>query len=152
MPLLSRAPLAQNELVKSSRGVTVLLARFHNAPHAEWPLTCSGSLEARSKKRTRFGETTMDSRATMPESTCFKSNRHPGADGAALTTAEKRERRGVYGSAPAGASGGDKNGSEPGCGLYTENGSHASVGDVRTTDRLGFKLTFFGYMSYNVVG
>ena len=35
VPLLSRAPLAQNELVKSSRGVTVLLARFHNAPHAE---------------------------------------------------------------------------------------------------------------------
>ena len=35
LPLLIRAPLAQNELVMRSRGVTVLVSRFHSAPHAE---------------------------------------------------------------------------------------------------------------------
>ena len=35
LPLLIRAPLAQNELVMRSSGVTVLVSRFQSAPHAE---------------------------------------------------------------------------------------------------------------------
>ena len=35
VPLLKSEPLAQNELVIRSRGVTVLVSRFHNAPQAE---------------------------------------------------------------------------------------------------------------------
>lgn len=92
LPLLSRAPLAQNVLVTRSRGVTVLVARFQSAPHAEWLLICSGSLAARSKKRTRLGETTMDSSATIPEVCFFRSNLQPGADGAALDKVARRGR------------------------------------------------------------
>ena len=73
VPLLSSAPLAQNELVSTSNGWTVLVSRFHSAPQAEWLLIWSGSFEARSKKIARVGETTIDSRATMPELTSFKS-------------------------------------------------------------------------------
>ena len=84
VPLLSRAPLAQNELVIRSSGVTVSVSRFQSAPQAEWLLICSGSLEARSKNTTRVGDTTMDSRATIPDLVCFKLNDQPGAEGAAV--------------------------------------------------------------------
>lgn len=86
VPLLSNAPLAQKEFVRTSRGVTVLLSRFQRAPQAEWLLICSGSSDARSKKRTKVGETTIASNATMPEVSFLRLNVHAGAsdaDGAA---------------------------------------------------------------------
>ena len=97
VPLLSSAPLAQNEFVSTSSGWTVLVSKFQIAPHAEWPLICSGSFEARSNMTTRLGETTIASRATMPEVTFFRSNRHcgsSGADGAAYEDLAMRESRG----------------------------------------------------------
>ena len=43
VPLLSNAPLAQNESVNTSSGRTVLVSRSQRAPQAEWPLICRGS-------------------------------------------------------------------------------------------------------------
>lgn len=83
VPLLSSAPLAQKELVRTSRGCTVLVSRFHSAPHAECPLICSGSSDARSKKMTRVGDTTIASSATIPEVSFLRSNRQLGALGTA---------------------------------------------------------------------
>ena len=91
VPLLSSAPLAQKELVSTSNGWTVLVSRFHSAPQAEWLLIWSGSFEARSKKIARVGETTIDSRATMPELTSFKSKVHCGVVGAAAASDARRE-------------------------------------------------------------
>ena len=90
------APLAQKELVRTSKALTVLVSRSHRAPQAEWLLICSGSLEARSKNTTRVGDTTMDSRATIPDLVCFKLNDQPGAEGAAVervATSGTRENR-----------------------------------------------------------
>lgn len=94
MPLLSNAPLAQNELVRTLRGLTVLVSRFHKAPHAEWLLICSGSSDARSKKMTRVGETTIDSSATIPDRSALRSKRQPGAAGAEGAAAAKDSKRG----------------------------------------------------------
>ncbi len=38
VPLLNKAPLAQKELVRTSRGLTVLVSRSQRAPQAEWLL------------------------------------------------------------------------------------------------------------------
>lgn len=78
-PLLSRAPLAQKELVTTSIGRTVLVARSQRAPQAEWLLICNGSSEVRSKKRASVGETTIDSRATIPLVVFFRLKLHWGA-------------------------------------------------------------------------
>ena len=96
VPLLSNAPLAQNELVSTSRAFTVLVSRFHRAPQAEWLLIWSGSSEARSKKTTSVGETTMASSATMPDVSFLRLNSHfgaAGADGAPTALATKRLAR-----------------------------------------------------------
>ena len=93
VPLLSKAPLAQNEFERTCSGLTVLSARFQSAPHVEWLLIWSGSFDARSKNRTRFGETTIDSRATMPEFTFLRSNFQPGAEGAARDEETRSRKR-----------------------------------------------------------
>lgn len=95
VPLLRSAPLAQIEFVRTSRGRTVLVSRFQSAPHAECPLIWSGSSDARSRKTTRVGETTMDSSATTPDVVFLRSNRQPGAlgtEGAARTSDESSGR------------------------------------------------------------
>lgn len=80
VPLLSSAPLAQNEFDKTSRALTSFVSRLQSAPQAEWLLICRGSSEALSKKIARVGETTMASRATIPElPTTLKD--HSGARG-----------------------------------------------------------------------
>lgn len=97
VPLLSSAPLAQKEFVRTSSGCTVLVSRFQSAPHAECPLICSGSSDARSNKTTRVGETTIASSATMPEVVFFRSKLQPRAsvtEGAACARETSSGRKG----------------------------------------------------------
>ena len=96
VPLLNIAPVAQNELVMTFRAVTLFDSKFQSAPHAECPLICKGSSDARSKKSARVGETIIASRATMPDVSSLRSKRHSGAAAAALehigASKERNER------------------------------------------------------------
>lgn len=91
VPLLKRAPLAQKEFDNTSMAVAVLVSRFQRTPHAEWLLICKGSSEARSKKIARVGETTIDSRATIPLVDSLRLKLHCGALGAADIKVKKAE-------------------------------------------------------------
>ena len=92
VPLLRSEPLAQKEFVSKLRGRMVLESRSQSPPHAEWLLIWSGSFEARSKKTTRVGETTMDSSATMPDVSFMRVNCQPG-EGAATARGARSARR-----------------------------------------------------------
>ena len=99
VPLLRIAPLAHHELVTTSSAVMLLCSRFQSPPQAGWPSIWSGSFCARSKRRTRVGETTTASSATIPELP-FRLNCHwevAGADGAAEASVASKGRRGRRG-------------------------------------------------------
>ena len=93
VPLLRSEPLAQKEFVSKLRGRMVLESRSQSPPHAEWLLIWSGSFEARSKNSASVGEMTIDSSATIPELSFFKSKLHPGAYGAAPEGETRKGRR-----------------------------------------------------------
>lgn len=79
VPLLKNDPEPQNVSVTRRRGDAMLSLIFQRAPQAVFPSIIRGSLEARSKKIARFGETIMTSRAITPLSPT-RTNSQPDAE------------------------------------------------------------------------